>query len=138
MLQERFRSYTFLNSISKEMKCMNHEMQKALLLADAIKGFIQFVEKHKNSFMVESDKIYQVKLFISEYKFKIIADELHRINQFEWDEKYTYYLVDSFQKGLTTIDEYVQHNYNDLFILTARLYTLKNFSDSFQFNRSFK
>lgn len=138
MLQERFRSYTFLNSISKEMKCMNHEMQKALLLADAIKGFIQFVEKHKNSFMVESDKIYQVKLFISEYKFKIIADELHRINQFEWDEKYTYYLVDSFQKGLTTIDEYVQHNYNDLFILTARLYTLKNFSDSFQFKRSFK
>ncbi len=138
MLQERFRSYTFFNSISKEMKCMNHEMQKALLLADAIKGFIQFVEKHKNSFMVESDKIYQVKLFISEYKFKIIADELHRINQFEWDEKYTYYLVDSFQKGLTTIDEYVQHNYNDLFILTARLYTLKNFSDSFQFNRSFK
>lgn len=117
---------------------MIYEMQKALLLADAIKGFIQFVEKHKNSFMVESDKIYQVKLFISEYKFKIIADELHRINQFEWDEKYTYYLVDSFQKGLTTIDEYVQHNYNDLFILTARLYTLKNLSDSFQFNRSFK
>lgn len=132
MLQERFRSYTFLNSISKEMKCMTHEMQKALLLAENIKGFIQFVEKHKNSFMVESDKIYQVKLFISEYKFKIIADELHRINQFEWDEKYTYYLVDSFQKGLTTIDEYVQHNYNDLFILTARLYTLKNFSHSFQ------
>ncbi len=132
MLQERFRSYTFLNRISKEMKCMNHEMQKALLLAENIKSFIQFVEKHKNSFMVESEKMYQIKLFIREYKFKIIADELHRINQFEWDGKYTYYLVNNFQKGITTIDEYVQHNYNDLFILTARLYTLKNLCHSFQ------
>ncbi|WP_066053688.1 hypothetical protein [Robertmurraya korlensis] len=110
---------------------MNHKMQKALLLAENIKGFLLYVEKHKNNFMVDADKMYQVKLFIKEYKFKIIADELHRINQFEWDEKYTYYLVDSFQKGLTTIDEYVQYNYNDLFILTARLYTLKNLSQSF-------
>lgn len=132
MLQEHLQSYTFLNRISKEMKGMIHEMQKALLLAENIKGFIRYVEKHKNSFMVESDKIYQVKLFIKEYKFNIIADELHRINQFEWDGKYTYYLVDSFQKGITTIDEYVQHNYNDLFVLTARLYTLKNLSHSFQ------
>ncbi len=132
MIQEHLQSYTFLNSDCKEMKGMIHEMQKALLLAENIKGFIRYVEKHKNSFMVDADKMYQVKLFINEYKFKIISDELHRINQFEWDGKYTYYLVDSLQKGLTTIDEYVQYNYNDLFILTARLYTLKNLSYSFQ------
>lgn len=132
MIQEHLESYTFLNSIIKEMKGMIHEMQKALLLAENIKGFMGYVEKHKDSFMVESDKLYQVKLFINEYKFKIIADELQRINQFEWDGKYTYYLVDSFQKGLITIDEYVQHNYHDLFVLTARLYTLKNLSHSFQ------
>lgn len=106
-------------------------MQKALLLAENIKGFIRFVEKQKNSFMVNPNKMYQVKLFIEEYKFQIIADELHRINQFDWDEKYTYYLVESFQKGISTIDEYVQNNYEDLFIFTARLYTLKNLSNSY-------
>lgn len=111
---------------------MNPNMQKALLLAENIKAFIRFVEKQKNSFMVNPNKMYQVKLFIEEYKFRIIADELHRINQFDWDGKYTYYLVESFQKGISTIDEYVQNNYEDLFILTARLYTLKNLSNAFE------
>jgi hypothetical protein len=111
---------------------MNHEMQKALLLAANIKDFSQFVQKQQNSSIFNSEKMYQVKLFIEEYKFKIIADELHRINQFDWDGKYTYYLVESFQKGIRTIDEYVQNNYGELFILTGRLYTLKNLINSFE------
>lgn len=110
---------------------MNHEMSKALLLSENIKGFIDFVQKPKPSSILNPDKIYQVKLFMEEYKFKILADELHRINQFEWDGKYTYYLVNCFNMGITTIDEFVNKNYEDLFILTARLYTLKNLSLTF-------
>lgn len=110
---------------------MKHEMQKALLLSENIKDFIHFVQKPRLSSISNPDKLYQVKLFIEEYKFKIIADELHRINQFDWDGKYTYYLVESFKKGMTTIDEYVNYNYEDLFILTPRLYTLKNLCFSF-------
>jgi hypothetical protein len=108
-------------------------MQKAIILAQNINGFIKFVQsqKNKNNFRIDSDKLYQVKLFIEEFKFQILADELLRINQFDWDGKYTHYLVDKFQQGINIIDEYVKNNYNDLFILSARLYTLKNLSTTF-------
>jgi hypothetical protein len=112
---------------------MNFEMQKAIILAENINGFIKFVQrqKNKNSFRIDSDKLYQVNLFIEEFKFQILADELIRINQFDWDGKYTHYLVDRFQQGISIIDEYVKNNYQELFILTARLYTLNNLSTSF-------
>lgn len=113
---------------------MNFEMQRAIMLAEQINGFIKFVHKthdHKNSYRANPDKVYQIKLLIKEYKFQILADELHRINQFDWEEKYTYYLVDSFNKGIRIIDEYVKNNYEDLFLLTARLHTLKDLSVSF-------
>lgn len=108
---------------------MNFEMQKAIMLAEQINDFIQYVQsnfKIKDSLYPNKDRIYQIKLWMEEYKFQIIADELLRINQFSWDEKYTYYLVDQFQKGINIIDEYVSKNYDDLFLFTARLYTLKN------------
>jgi hypothetical protein len=104
-------------------------MEKAKMLAKNIHDFIKYVGKsHKNSNSIglNTDKLYQIKLWIEEFKFQIIADELLRINKFEWDEKYTYLLVDRFKKGFNIIDEYVKNNYNDLFIISARLYTLKN------------
>lgn len=113
---------------------MNFEMQKAIMLSKNINGFIKFVKEHhknKNSFRFHPEKLYQIKLFIEEYKFQILADELHRINQFEWDGKYTYLLVDEFIKGIEVIDEYVKNYSNDLFLLKAKIYTLKNLSTSF-------
>ncbi|CAH2715174.1 hypothetical protein BACCIP111895_02358 [Neobacillus rhizosphaerae] len=108
---------------------MNFEMQKANMLAEHINGFIQYVQrgyKRENSLYSNKDKLFQIKLWMEEFKFQIIADEILRINQFSWDEKYTYYLVDQFRKGINIIEEYVTNNYNDLFLFTARLYTLKN------------
>ncbi|NWQ41712.1 hypothetical protein MLOOGBEN_13505 [Bacillus sp. EB106-08-02-XG196] len=112
---------------------MYFERQKAMNLAENIKEFIEFIhrQKNKNSFRINSDKLYQVNLWIEDFKFQILADELIRINQFDWDGKYTFYLVDRLQQGITIIDEYVKNNYHDLFILTARLYTLKNLSTAF-------
>ena len=109
-------------------------MQKAIMLAENINDFIKYVHnshENKNSFRFNIDKLYQIKLIIDEFKFQILADEILRINQFSWDEKYTYLLVDRFIEGLSIIDEYVKNNYSDLFLLTARLYTLKNLSLSF-------
>lgn len=108
-------------------------MQKAIILAENIKGFLSFVQnqQNKNNFRIDPNKLYQVKLLIEEYKFHILVDELIRINQFDWDEKYTYYLVDQFNRGITIIDEYVKNNSHELFIISARLYTLKNLSSSF-------
>lgn len=113
---------------------MKFEMQKANLLAENINGFIKYVQKsheNKNLLRFHPDKVYQLKLFIEEFKFQILADELLRINKYDWDGKYTHYLVDRFNEGIAIIDEFVKNNYHDLFLFTARLYTLKNLSQSF-------
>jgi len=114
---------------------MKFEMQKANMLAESINGFIKFIqnshETSKNNFIKNTDKIYQIKLLIEEFRFQVLADELIRINRFTWDEKYTYLLVDNFVKGIDIISEYIERNYNELYIFTARVYTLKNLSISF-------
>ena len=113
---------------------MKYEMQKAIMLAENINDFIEYVQKsheNKNRFRFHPDKLYQVKLLVEEFKFQIIADELLRINQYSWDRKYTHYLVDHFSKGLEIINEFVEKNYEELFLITARLYILKNLSQTF-------
>lgn len=112
---------------------MNFEMQKAIMLAEHINAFIKLVQKYRenNSFRLNTDRLYQVRLLIEEYKFQLLADELWRINQFDWDEMYTNILVDDFVKGINVIDEYVNRNSNDLFLLKPKLYTLKSLSLSF-------
>ena len=109
------------------------EMQKATLLAENIRDFLTFLNKNldNNIFYLDTDKLKQIKLIAEDYKFHILSDELFRINRFVWDPKYTNYLVDRFAKGLTIIDEYVQSNYNSRFMVTGRLYTLKNLSALF-------
>lgn len=114
---------------------MNFEMQKAIMLAENINGFIKLVQKNhenKNSFRFNSDKLYQIKLIMEDFKFQIVADELLRINQFDWNEKYTYYLIDQFNQGINIIDEFLKNNYDDLFLLSARVHTLKSQSYTFR------
>lgn len=112
---------------------MTPEMQKATLLAENINSFLTFLNKNseKNIFYMDTGKLRQIKLIAEDYKFHILAEELIRINRFVWDPKYTNYLVNQFLKGLIIIDEYVQRNYNSLYMLTGRLYTLKNLSSLF-------
>jgi hypothetical protein len=108
---------------------MKFKMQKAIMLSENINGFIKFVQSKRN-FSINPDKIYQIKLIMEDFKFQILADELLRINQFDWDEKYTLLLVDRFISGMNIIEEYVKNNYNDLFILSARIHTLMSLSRS--------
>ncbi|MET3196092.1 hypothetical protein [Bacillus sp. OAE603] len=114
---------------------MKFEMQKANMLAGSINGFIKFIHKShetsKHNFIKNTDKIYQIKLLIEEFRFQVLADELIRINRFTWDEKYTYLLVDNLVKGLNIISEYIERNYNELYLFSARVYTLENLSTSF-------
>lgn len=113
---------------------MNFQMQKANLLAENIRVFIKFVYKtvdNKNNPRSYSDKVYQIKLWIEDFKFQSLANELTRVNQVTCDEKYTQLLVERLIKGIQIIDEYVERNYEELFIFTGKLYTLKNQSSFF-------
>jgi hypothetical protein len=108
---------------------MNIQMQKANMLAENINKFINFVYKnfdYKNNSKSYLDKIYQLKMWIEDFRFQSLADELMRVNQVTSDEQYIQLLVDRFRKGIMIIDEYVERNYEDLYIFTAQIYTLKN------------
>jgi hypothetical protein len=117
---------------------MSYKMRIATMLADQIDGFIQLVQenyenKHK-TYIENLDKWYQVKLLIEEFKFQLNASELRRINRFSWNGKYTILLVDDVQKGLDVIEEYVERNYDELFMLTGRLHTLRSYCSSLKIN----
>ena len=113
---------------------MNFEKEKADMLAENIKGFIYYVQlshQKNNIHLSNPDKLYRLKLLLHEFQFRIIADELLRINRFIFDEKYTSILVNHFRKGIQVIGEYIENNYNDLYIFTPRLYTLRSIGNSF-------
>ncbi|OCA81497.1 hypothetical protein A8F94_21710 [Bacillus sp. FJAT-27225] len=112
---------------------MEYNMRKALLLSENIEAFITFISKHQEGSLVsEKDKLYQLKLFIEEYKFQMIASELKRINQFSWDEKYSLYLVGLFKKGLIPIAEYIERNYSALFLFSGRVHILNSLLGVFE------
>src|SRR4051812_6738987 len=109
-------------------------MVKANMLAENMKGFIEYVDKknrEKNIYHSNFDKLNRLKLFIKEFQFRVIAEELLRINKFLYDEKYTSILVNNFRKGIQIIGEFIDNNYDDLFFFSARLYTLRSNSACF-------
>lgn len=113
---------------------MDFDMQKANMLAENLKLFIRFVDQNyesKNSLRANLDRLYQVKLLVEEYQLPLLAAELQRINMHTWDGAYTYLLVGRIKKGLSVIEEYVNHHKDDLFLFSARLYTLENLSGTF-------
>lgn len=113
---------------------MDFDREKANLLAENIRGFIQFVSRsyqQKNNYLSDPDKLYRLKLLVEEFHLQIIADELTRINKFIYDEKYTALLVNRFRKSIHIIGDYIEQNSDDLFIFTARLHTLRSINRSF-------
>lgn len=107
---------------------MKSKMLLANLLAESIFGFVELIDRSRNQnigFQLNQDKVYQLHLFIKEYKFQETAEELERINRFSWNDSYTLWLAEDLMKGLKVIEEYVERNYVDLFLFTARLYTIK-------------
>ena len=113
---------------------MNSKMQMATLLADHVDSLIDFVRKteKKKSLTVKQDKWHQVRLFLEEFRFSLVADELHRINTFSWNESYTILLVNDIQKGMAVIEEFAERNYDSLFLLTAKIHTIKQLCRVFE------
>ncbi|WP_428908170.1 hypothetical protein [Niallia sp. Krafla_26] len=111
-----------------------YQMDKANLLAQSIKGFVQYVQKsylENNRNLSHPDKLYRLKLLVEEYKLLILSDELMRINRFVYEKDYTKILVDRIRKAIKEVGEYIDQNDNDLFIFTARLKALRMMVDSY-------
>ena len=106
---------------------MISRMQIANLLADHVDSLIELVkgEEKKKSLFLNQDKWYQVRLFLEEFRFPLVADELHRINTFSWNESYTILLVNDILNGTAVIEEFSERNYDDLFLVTAKLHSIK-------------
>nr|WP_295971678.1 hypothetical protein [uncultured Bacillus sp.] len=108
---------------------MNFDVLKANMLAENIRGFIEYVDKsnrERNAYLSDPEKLYRLKSLVDEFKLYIIADELIRINRFIYDEKYSAELVNDFRRAIDIIGNYIDQNQDDLFIFTARLQTLRS------------
>lgn len=112
---------------------MEFEREKAILLADSLKNFVQFVEKsyQQNTYTSDQNKLYRLHNLVDEYKLRLLADEILRVNHFMWDEKVTTILVNRVRNAISSIDEYVENNIDGLFIFSARIYTLQSICHSF-------
>ena len=106
---------------------MDSRMQIANLLADQVDNFIEFVkvQEKKKSLILNQEKWYQVRLLVEEFRFPLVAEELHRINTFSWNESYTILLVNDILNGTAVIEEFAERNYDDLFLVTAKLHNIK-------------
>lgn len=109
---------------------MELERQKSILLATAIKEFIDLVNKDENSrnaLISHSEKLLRLKLIVEEYRLGTIADELLRVNNHTWDEQASRILIDRFISTFKHIAEYVENNQTDLFMYSGRIYTLEHY-----------
>lgn len=108
---------------------MQFQMQKANFVADSVLLLIEFVNnshQQANRLRFNPDKVYQLKLLTEEYQLQSLAEELRRINLHTWDERYSFLLMERIENGMSVIEEFVQRHYDELFVFSAKLYTIKN------------
>jgi len=109
---------------------MELERQKLILLAIAIKEFVELVISSDNRGFDEnsnSEKLFRLKLIVEEYRLGTIAEELLRVNTHTWDERASNILIDRFITAFQPISEYVENNQKDLFMYSGRIYTLEHY-----------
>lgn len=112
---------------------MKIQMEKANLLADNILLFVNLINKtyQKNK---KSNLHFQLMLMVEDYKFQSLANEMKRVNQLTAEVEYTFLLVERFKKGLPVIQEFIERNYDELYLFTAKIHTLKNLCKLFVLN----
>ncbi|MCM3584152.1 hypothetical protein M3182_00105 [Mesobacillus maritimus] len=114
---------------------MELERQKAILLANNIKEFVNLVNKsHVYDQFMDPNKSYRLTLIVEEFRITTISDELLRINQHTYEERSSRILIDRFRTAFKQIAEYVGQNEDDLFLFTGRIDTLVHDLDLFPKN----
>ncbi|RIW32037.1 hypothetical protein D3H55_14275 [Bacillus salacetis] len=113
---------------------MNVNIERAKLLAVNLQGFLDLVKRtyEQNSFIVlNQDILYRLNLLVEEFRFQILADELFRLTKYEDEEKQTLKNVEKVNEKLVILEEFVQHNYDDLFIFSGRVHSMRSIINLF-------
>jgi len=114
---------------------MELERQKAILLANNIKEFVDLVKRsHAYNRFIDPNKSYRLTLIVEEFRLMTISDELLRINQHIYEERSSCILIERFRTAFKQIAEYVGQNEDDLFLFTGRIDTLVHDLDLFPKN----
>lgn len=113
-------------------------MSSAKLLALNLQGLLDLVERtfQKNSFIVlNQDILYRLKMLVEEYRLQALTDELVRLTKYEDEEKQTLVNIDKVHEKMIIIEEFIEHNYDDLFLFSGRVYSILTIINSLD-NRS--
>ena len=108
---------------------MNFNMQKAKLLTVNLQGFIDLVSRihdHHSNTVVNQDILYRLTLLVEEFKLQILADELKRLTKFVGEERQTLLNIEKVNEKIIIIDDFIQQNYDDLFIFSGRVYSIRS------------
>ncbi|WP_421385332.1 hypothetical protein ACOJQI_11375 [Bacillus salacetis] len=114
---------------------MNFNMERAKLLTMNLQGFIDLVNRtyEQHSYIVlNQDLLYRLKLLVEEYRFQLLADELKRLTRYEGEEKQTLMNIEKVKEKISIIDDFIQVNYDDLFIFSGRVHSIRSIIDMFE------
>lgn len=112
---------------------MNFNLERAKLLTLNLQGFIDLVSRihdHQSSMGVIQDVLYRLKLLVEEFRLQILADELKRLTKFVGEERQTLMNIEKVKEKMIIIDDFIQQNYDDLFIFSGRVHSIRSIIDT--------
>ncbi|EDL66616.1 hypothetical protein [Bacillus sp. SG-1] len=108
---------------------MNFNLQKAKLLTVNLQGFIDLVSRihdQQSNIVVNQDILYRLKLLVEEFRLQLLADELKRLTKFDGEERQTLLNTEKVNEKIIIIDDFIQQNYDDLFIFSGRVHSIRS------------
>ncbi|TYS16591.1 hypothetical protein FZC78_11395 [Rossellomorea vietnamensis] len=112
---------------------MNFNMSSAKLLALNLQGFLDLVNRtyRQHSFIVlNQDILYRLNLLVEEFRLQVLTDELIRLTKYEDEEKQTLVNIEKVHEKIIIIEEFIEHNYDDLFLFSGRVYSILSIINS--------
>lgn len=112
---------------------MEFEREKAKLLAENLSQFVTLVHRKEEhlTHLSDKDKLYRLKSLVDEYRLGLLAKEIARINRFSWEPEMMVLLVNRVRTSISSIDDYMENNLDDLFFYSAKVHTIKSICSSF-------
>ncbi|WP_456274830.1 hypothetical protein [Bacillus sp. AK031] len=113
---------------------MSFNRQMAKLLALNLQGFIDLVDRtyrQPSAIVLNQEILYRLKLLVEEFRFQILTDELLRLSKYEGEDKQTLMNIEKVNEKIAIMEEFVEQNYDDLFLFTGRIHSIRSIINTF-------